>query len=268
MRKPLKKLSRRTVLKLGATGLVAGTGIGIASSRMERTERTLRLPNWKAGAMRVAHVSDVHLINARQVASAQQAVRAVIAAKPDLFVLTGDFLNYDQTFSHEAILRVFSELSDLKCPCYGVLGNHDYMSGAPGKVAETLAKTPLRLLVNQAVDVSGVRLVGLDDALWSQPDYSLVRARDASSTLVLLHEPDFVSEVHCARLVLSGHSHGGEICLPGGISLYTPTGARRYTSGFYPEATSPLYVNRGTATLGPARIYCPTEVAILTLQSA
>jgi hypothetical protein len=69
-------------------------------------------------------------------------------------------------------------------------------------------------------------------------------------------------------LQLSGHSHGGEVCLPGGFALHTPSAAKRYISGFYPNAPVPLYVSRGIATLSPMRIYCPPEVAVLTLVSA
>jgi hypothetical protein len=191
-----------------------------------------------------------------------------VEAKPDLFVFTGDLLNHDD----EAVSRIvpaFEALHDIGCLCVAVLGNHDYWSKALRKIKAELAKTRLRLLVNETFDVDGVQIVGLDDALSGHPDYGLVGAQDADSTLVLLHEPDFVAKVPTkGSLVLSGHSHGGEICLPGGIPLYTPKGAKKYQSGWYPGAATPLFVNRGTATLGPARVYCPPEVAMLTLYGA
>ncbi len=262
------RITRRKALAWGATGLLAGTGIGVAQSGMVRTERTLRLPRWKADGFRVAQVSDVHVNNAAQLAAARQAVQWAVEAKPDLFVFTGDFINHgtDQAFAN--IAHAFEALRDVGCPCLAVFGNHDYWSHVPEKVAAHVAKTPLRLLVNEAADVEDVRVVGLDDALGGSPDYGLVSAKDASSTLALLHEPDFVAHVPPTGLVLSGHSHGGEICLPGGVPLYTPTGARKYQSGYYPGAKTPIYVNRGSATLGPGRVYCPPEVAILTLVGA
>ena len=262
------KVSRRRFLKWGAAGLAAGTVGGIVGGGMVRTERTLRLPRWRADGFRVAQVSDVHVNNGGQLAAARQAVGWAVEAKPDLFVFTGDFLNYGTEEAFANIAPAFEALRDIGCPCLAIFGNHDYWTHVPEKVAAHVAKTPLRLLVNEAVDVGGVRVVGLDDALGGSPDYGLVAARDASSTLALLHEPDFAVNLPPAGLVLSGHSHGGEICLPGGAPLYTPPGARRYRSGYYPRASAPIFVNRGTATLGPARVYCPPEVAILTLKAA
>lgn len=260
------KVSRRKVLKWGAAGLVAGTALGVMESHLERSERAFRLPRWKADGFRIAHVTDVHLLNPSLLEVAQQAVRWAVESKPDLFVFTGDFLNQDD----ESLARIqpaFEALHDIGCPCLAVLGNHDYWSHATAKIAEEVSKTRLRLLVNQTFDTAGVRVVGLDDALGGQPDYGLVGAQDADSTVVLLHEPDYVAKLPTrGSLVLSGHSHGGEICLPGGIPLYTPKGAKKYQSGYYPGAATPLFVNRGTGTLGPTRVYCPPEVAILTLQ--
>ncbi len=262
----MEKVTRRKVLKWGAAGLLAGTGIGVVESGMVLTERTLHLPRWKADGFRIAHMSDAHASNAGQLAAARQAVRWAVAAKPDLFVFTGDFLNHGTAEALGNIETAFEELHELRCPCLAVLGNHDYWPGGPGEIASRVGKTRLRLLVNEATDLGEVRVVGLDDALGGSPDYGKVRS-DAPSNLVLLHEPDFAARLPApAGLVLSGHSHGGEICLPGGLPLYTPNGSRRYRSGYYPDAPTPVYVNRGSGTLGPGRVYCPPEVAILTLR--
>ncbi|RYG60938.1 hypothetical protein EON80_24310 [bacterium] len=269
MEKAKPKISRRTVLKWGAAGVVAGTGIGLLGNEMEITQRTLRLPKWKADGFRIAQVSDVHVIDDAQLASAKAAIRVAMEAKPDLIVFTGDFVNHDKADQFANIPKAFEELADARCPCLAIFGNHDHWCGAPEKVEEAAKKTKLNLLINRDVDVEGVRVVGLDSGRGGKPDYSLVTAKDAASTLVLLHEPDYLENFATpAGLVLSGHSHGGEMCLPGGIAVYTPRGSRRYRSGYYPNAPTPVYVNRGTATLGPARLYCPTEVCIFTLQSA
>lgn len=263
------RFSRRKVLGLGAAGLVAGTAVGIFESGLQRTERTLRLPRWKADGFRIAQVTDVHVNNSGLLAAAQAAVRIAVDAKPDLFVFTGDFINYDDPSALANIAPAFEALHDLQCPCLGIFGNHDYWSGAIPKIRDEVRKTPMRLLVNEDVEVDGVRIVGLDDGLAGQPDYAMLLSNPAPSTVVLLHEPDYSKYLKpTAGLVLSGHSHGGEICLPGGIPFYTPTGSRRYQSGYYSWAPTPVYVNRGTATLGPARVYCPPEVAIFTLREA
>ena len=90
----------------------------------------------------------------------------------------------------------------------------------------------------------------------------------SKSLLALFHEPDFVSEVpKHVSLQVSGHSHGGQICLPGGYAVHTPFGAKKYKSGYYPDARVPLYVTRGVGTTGPDyRLFCRPEVTILTLR--
>ncbi|RYG32259.1 hypothetical protein EON81_21060, partial [bacterium] len=210
MEESRRKITRRKVLKWGAAGLVVGTGIGILGNGLETTRRTLRLPKWKADGFRIAQVSDVHLTNSSQLASAKAALRIALDEKPDLLVFTGDFLNHDRDDEFERIPKAFEELADARCPCLAILGNHDYWCGAPEKVIEAAKKTRLKLLINQETDVEGVRVVGLDSVRGGTPDYSIVTARDAASTLVLLHEPDYVKEFAApSGLVLSGHSHGG-----------------------------------------------------------
>jgi predicted MPP superfamily phosphohydrolase len=85
----------------------------------------------------------------------------------------------------------------------------------------------------------------------------------------MLHEPDYVDDVTPAEcsLQVSGHSHGGQMCLPFGRPLSLPRGARKYFGGFYPDAKVPLYVSRGVGTIGvDLRFFCPPEVTVLTLK--
>jgi predicted MPP superfamily phosphohydrolase len=121
------------------------------------------------------------------------------------------------------------------------------------------------------VEVNGVTIAGIDDAIANRQRYDFLTGGNHSKSLVaLFHEPDFVDEVpkHIS-LQLSGHSHGGQICLPGGFSVHSPFGARKYVAGFYPNARVPLYVTRGIGTTGPdLRTFCRPEVSILTLESA
>lgn len=254
---------------MGGLGLAgAGMAAGLIGNDLRLSRHTLRLPRWKADGFRVAHLSDVHVNDVAKLATAQAAVRLALAAKPDLIVFTGDFVNYARPDCLDNIERAFEELADARCPCFAVLGNHDYSCGEPQKVIEAAKRTPLRLLVNEEVEVQGVRIVGLDDALHGTPDHFLVDVERAPSTLVLHHEPDAILEMKPkASLVLSGHSHGGEVCLPGGIPIMTPTGSKTFTAGFYRrQASAPLFVSRGIATLGPGRTYCPPEVCLLELR--
>jgi uncharacterized protein len=126
----------------------------------------------------------------------------------------------------------------------------------------------MRLLRNETVELDGVRICGIDDALMKKHRPDLVRGN--KNTLALLHEPDFVDDLDPGpSLLLAGHSHGGQICLPGGVALHTPRGARKFTSGFYPDNPIPVYVSRGVGTTGPNwRLFCPPEATILTLHGS
>jgi predicted MPP superfamily phosphohydrolase len=149
---------------------------------------------------------------------------------------------------------------------FATLGNHDY--NAPERVVDAFREGPIRLLRNETVDIGGVLLAGLDDAIARRhrPD-ELPNADRSESLLVALHEPDFVSDLPShVGLMLSGHSHGGQVRLPLMGAIHTPYGARRYIEGVYQPAEVPLFVSRGIGTVGPdLRLYCPPEVAILTL---
>jgi predicted MPP superfamily phosphohydrolase len=83
----------------------------------------------------------------------------------------------------------------------------------------------------------------------------------------MIHEPDLVTEVPSwVNLQLSGHSHGGQICLPGGIPMMGTNLARVYLSGYYPEARVPVYVSRGIGTRHVnIRFYCRPEVTLMSL---
>ena len=254
---------------MAAAGLaVEGFGI-FGSHKLQIVRKTLRLPRWEANGFRVVQISDVHINNPGAKAMAQEAVRLAIAEKPDLIAVTGDFLNEAMPWPRAGVLETFKMLEDASCPCLGVLGNHDYAFGQHNAVLQTLSETPLRILRNETVDLEGITIAGMDDALWGKFDPSVLdRGRSSKSTLAMLHEPDYVRDMPAwVSLVLSGHSHGGEVCLPGGSALHTPIGAKDYIAGFYGSAPVPLYVSRGVATLGPIRVYCPPDISVLTLES-
>ena len=265
-----RKLTRRQALAgLGSLGLGV-IGFGAWGSRELRVDRReLRLERWDADGFRLVQVSDVHINDAGKLAVAQQAITLAVAEKPDLIVFTGDFVNFSAEECLANIEPAFEGLRDATCPCLAILGNHDYWCSGVSQIIERAARTPLKLLRNEVAEVQGVTVVGLDDALVERHDPTKVPKSLASKSLIaLLHEPDFVVDLpDHVSLTLSGHSHGGEICLPGGIPLYTPEGSKKYQSGFY-DRSVPLFVSHGTATLGPARTFCPAEINVLTLRRA
>jgi uncharacterized protein len=242
----------------------------LESRPIQTTRNTLYLPNWDADGFKIAQVTDVHIDSPKSKSLARKAVELAVAAKPDVIFFTGDFSTTGAMPTQEEIPYAFEPLRDAGCPCFAIFGNHDSINQSRLRRLDPLVRrhTALKLLRNEVVDMDGVTIAGMDDALFGQhrPDV-IVRDQASRSLIVLLHEPDFVTDMPSfSSLVLSGHSHGGEICLPGGIPVHTPAGAKKLTVGFYPDATVPTYVSRGIGKIGPCRVYCPPEVALFTVK--
>lgn len=264
-------LTRRRVL-LGSAALLAATGTpGLFGSETIRVRRsTLRLPKWDADGFRVAQVSDLHTNSTSQRDRARQAIEMAVAEKPDLLVLNGDFLDSTTEDVLKNLRHALEPLRGASCPIAGVYGNHDWSTSALALFV-VLRSFDLSILFNESIEVDGVTVAGVDDALFNRARVEFLADADkySKSVLVMWHEPDPVGFLpKSASLQLSGHSHGGEVCLPGGKPIHLPRGAERYSGGFYPDAPTPLYVSRGVATVGLFRLYCPPEISMLTIRSS
>lgn len=263
-----------------AIGAAAGAAEALAVTRTDRMVPLRGLPDELAG-LRIAHVSDLHLgapgVNA---SAARRAVGLVQQAEPDLIALTGDLL------THPRGLDVLYEVLDgLSAPLgvFAVLGNHDLGEArdpfAQAGPVPDLAPVGVDLLRDRTVAVEhggrSVAISGVDPHRPSRvPDglpYGWPVA-DADLHVVLAHFPDvFGGAPAGARgLVLAGHLHGGQICLP------WPTGRVRfsqlgedYEDGLYQRDGLALHVSRGVGTtLVPLRLFARPEITILRLAPA
>ena len=136
----------------------------------------------------------------------------------------------------------------------------------------------LPLLVNESVrierDNQHLILAGLDDVAWGKPNLSqAVPENPDAPVLLMVHEPDYVTRMmmhprgKLVDLVLSGHTHGGQIRFPGLPPLALPPMGKLYPEGHYFVGQTQLYVNRGIGTVGlPLRFNCPPEITVATLQ--
>ena len=233
---------------------------------------------------RIVQLSDFHC--SRQVTPAylSQAVELAQAQQGDLIVLTGDFVHR----GYKYIDRIAETLGGLAAPhgVYAVLGNHDFsVRNALGfrrfrhlhrAVAKGLALRGIRVLHNEMVPLvrgrARVHLVGVED-LWSRT-CDLDRAFDGLAAsvpcIVLAHNPRTVERLAGRRcdLMLSGHTHGGQVNWPG---LGRPTlgrRARRFAAGLYHYRNTHVYVNKGVGFGFRFRFGVRPEVAVLTLEPA
>lgn len=269
----VRKPTRREVL-LG----LSGAAVGIAATgayqwtspdRLSLERRTLAPPGWQVDGFRVALLADPHVNTPRDVARMVEAARLAVEEKPDLIVLAGDYVNYEHPRTIEYIQTSLEPLAEFDGPKIAILGNHDYWIPRPREVMDALECHGVRLLRNDPLDIGDVVVAGFDDALTGHARFDFLSARhQGASTLGILHAPDFVSAVpEQINLVLAGHSHGGQVCLPFGIPMKLPYGGRRYVAGYYPKAPRPIYVSRGVGLSGPPyRAFCPPEVSILTIR--
>jgi predicted MPP superfamily phosphohydrolase len=167
-------------------------------------------------------------------------------------------------------------LSAIQCPLrYATLGNHDMMVGGRD-IQGDLVNHGLRVLRNSAVplerDGRRLWLVGLGSACAddAKPDQAIPASalRDKESMIVLAHEPDVLPLVarYNADLMLSGHTHGGQVRIPFLPPSFLPEFGTKYLQGWFGYGPTQLYVNRGIGAIGvPFRLNCPPEITLFTL---
>lgn len=253
---------------IGAGAVLGFGGQALASLPLRVERRTLKLRDWKANGFRVAVLADTHVDTPKARDLLRDACLKIVEERPDLVVHVGDYTTKADIEKYRWLIEATAPLRDYGGPKVAVRGNHDLGPFERDNLETVLKDAGFRLLRNAAADVGGVTVLGVDDALFGEARWDQFRDQDyGPSVLSLMHEPDFIGQMpRAVGLQISGHSHGGQVCLPGGFAMKTPLGARRYVAGFYPEAVSPVYVSRGIGVSGlQFRLYCPPEVSLLTL---
>jgi uncharacterized protein len=232
---------------------------------------------------RIVQVSDIHLDEYTEPYFLERIVHHVNTLAPDLVLLTGDFITHGSlTFiaGNHALRRCADILTTLTAPLrYAILGNHD-VSYSAAAVIQALTTRGTPVLVNQYLPIerkgSRIWLCGVDDPGTSHPNLDLaVPANPDGPVILMAHEPDYADDVvahprgQFIDLMLSGHSHGGQIRLPFMGPLILPPLGEKYPEGHYRFNHMQLYVNRGIGTVGlPFRLNCPPEITVLTLNPA
>ena len=247
-------------------------------STVQVTQRTLPIPGLADPlvGLRVAHISDTHLPSNR--AAAQDAVRQIQEMQPEIVVLTGDIVERRQGLG--AAMAFAKEVRGTVATL-AVMGNWEHSAGlTPEELGGAYGEVGVELLVNACrtvqVDGAALNFVGLDDPSAGRPDpvTAVSTAQPSVPTVWLVHTPGIADDLANGAwapptLILAGHTHGGQIRLPGLPPLVLPRGCGRFISGYYPDAAGPLYVSRGIGTSGiRMRFFCPAELPVFTLQRA
>ncbi len=267
-------VTRRALLQgLAATGVgaLAGTGAyGYLSERHQLvvTRATLPvvgLPPALAG-LRVGLLTDVHRSLWVSDDDVRRAVSALMGERPDLIVLGGDYVTWGD---RDYVQPSAEALGPLSAPygVFGILGNHDDDHDMPAALAargvQVLKDARTRVVVkNETLDLVGIRF-------WTKRRADIAAlVRGTTGTVVLLaHDPRRLAEAVALNipLVLSGHTHGGQVVLP----LIGAIAAQKFpvVAGIGRRDNTTMFVSRGVGTIYvPVRVNCPPEVAVLTLQ--
>jgi uncharacterized protein len=280
-------LSRRKFM----TGFVASTAsVALYSNEVGRHEIEITTPTFYIRNLppafegfRIVQFSDIHLEQYTEEFFVNEVIARVNALNADLLLVTGDFVSrgpMSLEMSYAAASRCAELFSSLTCPeRYGILGNHD--SAVGGRIIrDHMENNGLPILVNQFVRIERegqhIFLSGLDDVSFGVPNLALgVPEKPDAPVILMVHEPDFAVHIGTHRrgplvdLVLCGHTHGGQIRIPGLPPLALPPLGKLFPHGNFQLGRMQLYVNRGIGTVGvPFRFNCPPEITVATLRAA
>jgi hypothetical protein len=229
--------------------------------------------------LRIVQIADPHIGPWQPVHRLERRIARLIARDPDLVLLTGDFLTMESAGTSGALVRALSPLAPIADRCYAVFGNHDHE--APQVVRHALAVHGIRLLVDDEVTaettVGPVQILGADWVPRGHAEHltqlcARFPRRNGHLRLLMLHDP--LGFVHVpngeADLVLSGHTHGGQVGLVSlGFDWTVLSGTRWPDHGLFAHGTNRLYVHRGTGFYGfPIRIGVPGEASVLEIVRA
>jgi len=259
---------------LGHTGPDAVTRVPVQRYRRRRRPAPL-----SARPLRIVQIADPHLGPWQPVARLRRRLQDLVAERPDLVLLTGDFLTMEGVGSPGALGEALAPLRALPGRCFATFGNHDHES--PDEVRRALAQNGVRLLLDdEAVvetAVGAVQVVGADYVFEGTREHLhalLARfpRRPDHLRLLLLHDPLGFRHVpkDDVDLTLSGHTHGGQLgLLSFGVDWTVLRRTRWPDHGLFAHGGNRLYVHRGTGHYGfPLRIGVPGEHSVLELVPA
>lgn len=275
-------ITRRSFLKGGLIlcGALAFDSVFVETLRVRVEEMEIKIdglaPEFEG--FKICQLTDIHHGMAFDIGYLERCVRLANELKPDITVLTGDYVESNRRYFPEVI----KTLANLEAPrgIFAILGNHDYYAGASA-AAEALEANSIPLLANRHVVItsgsSALCLAGVKEFIEDGADAAaaLKGAPIGVPVILLSHNPDYAEFLPPKKridLVISGHTHGGQVCLPflGYAPVVPSLYGQKYLGGLVRLASgTQVYVSRGIgAAVLPMRFNCLPEIALLRLTAA
>lgn len=259
----------------GLGGALAGYAAAFEPNNLVLERKQVFLPMLPTAfdGFRIVLLADLHLHPFTTANLIRRTVEISNTLKPDLVLLGGDFVC---SFAEAAFeLGPILESLNARHGVFAVLGNYDHYRGAR-TVLCALQRSAIRVLMNEGVQLTrgeaSIFLAGIDSVWAGKPDprAAFSTRKNEAVSLALVHEPDYInrlSKLAPVDLQLSGHTHGGQVRLPGFGAVVLPPWGQAYVEGLYRVGTSQVYTTRGIGMVGvPFRFNCPPEVTELTLR--
>ena len=233
--------------------------------------------------LKIAVASDLHLGVYRNKSFLKKVIKKLEKTEADILILPGDF---KYQINPEKLDYFFSDLEKIEIPKLAVLGNHDYGKGENDiskEIISTLRKQGVLVLNNDSkvleINNSVIRFIGLEDIWTGLPDFSILKEdspQDYDFNLLIAHNPDTVYELndYCSEhgpclssdLVVSGHTHAGQIRLPW-IYKYIIPSKYNFDRGFYHLFSSDIFVSSGLGNVVlPLRLFNFPELAVIKVK--
>ena len=279
------RLSRRQfVLLLAGVSVLALTSLAwlnwllrVYTPRVQITRWRVRPPGWNAGLVTVAFVTDTHSgAPWNGLARLREIVEQTNALGADIIVLGGDYVYHGVGNRRPTNAELAQVLGELRAPqgVFAVLGNHDYWDD-PGTIEQDFTAQGIQVLSNRGISMGSGRwwIAGVSDYIETVPDVTaaLQNRPEGAPVLFVSHVPDLFRELPPeVNVMLSGHTHGGQVALPWVGPVLVPSRyGTRYARGIFEESGRVLVVSAGLGTTGlPVRRGVPAEVVLLEIGDA
>ena len=264
-------LRSATAISVGALAGVGAYGVAYERHHNNRIVRDINvrgLPSALDG-LRIGMITDVHQSSVVPADDINRAVMLLKEATPDIVVMGGDYVSFFDRDYIGPVAELLAPLSGAPQGSFAVLGNHDDEKEMPAALSSrgfTVLKDQRTSLTvrGERLDVAGIRF-------WTKTPGEIASALKGTggTTILLAHDPRRLVEAAAldVQLVLSGHTHGGQVIVPGVGAV----AGRKFPvlAGFASRDNTSLFVSRGVGTVYvPIRVNCPPDVAVLTLRSA